>query len=218
MKCKLLSAKEAVEKVKDGDALMVGGFLAGGHPEHLINALLETNSAKDLTIISNDTGTKDLSIFQLVKSGRVKHIFASYIGSNPETGRLMMTGEAEVKLFPQGTLAEKIRSGGAGLGGVLTPVGLGTVVEEGKKKLEIQGKEYLLEMPLKANVAFIKAEKADEAGNLIIRGSSRNFNIVMATAADYVVAEVNEIVPIGEIEPNHVNVPGVFVNAIVKVG
>lgn len=218
MKSKLVSAKEAVEKIKDEDALMVGGFLAGGHPEHLVNALLETNSAKDLTIISNDTGTKDLSIFQLVKSGRVKHIFASYIGSNPETGRLMMTGEAEVKLFPQGTLAEKIRSGGAGLGGVLTPVGLGTVVEEGKKKFEIQGKEYLLEMPLKANVAFIKAEKADEAGNLIIRGSSRNFNIVMATAADYVVAEVNEVVPIGDIEPNHVNVPGVFVNAIVKVG
>jgi acetate CoA/acetoacetate CoA-transferase alpha subunit len=218
MKSKVLSAKEAVEKVKDGDAIMVGGFLAGGHPEHLVNALLETNSAKDLTLISNDTGTKDLSIFQLVKSGRVKHIFASYIGSNPETGRLMMTGEAEVKLFPQGTLAEKIRSGGAGLGGVLTPVGIGTVVEEGKKKLEVQGKEYLLELPLKANVAFIKAEKADEAGNLIIRGSSRNFNIVMATAADYVVAEVNEIVPIGEIEPNHVNVPGVLVNAIVKVG
>jgi acetate CoA/acetoacetate CoA-transferase alpha subunit len=218
MKSKLLSAKEAVEKVKDGDAIMVGGFLAGGHPEHLVNALLETNSAKDLTVISNDTGTKDLSIFQLVKSGRVKRIFASYIGSNPETGRLMMTGEAEVKLFPQGTLAEKIRSGGAGLGGVLTPVGLGTIVEEGKEKLEIQGKEYLLEMPLKANVAFIKAEKADEAGNLIIRGSSRNFNIVMATAADYVIAEVNEIVPIGEIEPNHVNVPGVLVNAIVKVG
>jgi acetate CoA/acetoacetate CoA-transferase alpha subunit len=218
MKSKLLSAKEAVEKVKDGDAIMVGGFLAGGHPEHLVNALLETNSAKDLTLISNDTGTKDLSIFQLVKSGRVKHIFASYIGSNPETGRLMMTGEAEVKLFPQGTLAEKIRSGGAGLGGVLTPVGIGTVVEEGKKKVEVQGREYLLELPLKANVAFIKAEKADEAGNLIIRGSSRNFNIVMATAADYVVAEVNEIVPIGEIEPNHVNVPGVLVNAIVKVG
>lgn len=218
MKSKLLSAKEAVEKVKDGDAIMVGGFLAGGHPEHLVNALLETNSAKDLTVISNDTGTKDLSIFQLVKSGRVKRIFASYIGSNPETGRLMMSGEAEVKLFPQGTLAEKIRSGGAGLGGVLTPVGLGTIVEEGKEKLEIQGKEYLLEMPLKANVAFIKAEKADEAGNLIIRGSSRNFNIVMATAADYVIAEVNEIVPIGKIEPNHVNVPGVLVNAIVKVG
>lgn len=218
MKSKLLSAKEAVEKVKDGDAIMVGGFLAGGHPEHLVNALLETNSAKDLTLISNDTGTKELSIFQLVKSGRVKHIFASYIGSNPETGRLMMTGEAEVKLFPQGTLAEKIRSGGAGLGGVLTPVGIGTVVEEGKKKVEVQGREYLLELPLKANVAFIKAEKADEAGNLIIRGSSRNFNIVMATAADYVVAEVNEIVPIGEMEPNHVNVPGVLVNAIVKVG
>ncbi len=218
MKSKLMTAREAVEKVKDGDAIMVGGFLAGGHPEHLVNTLLNTNPAKDLTIISNDTGTKELSISQLVKSGRVSRIFASYIGANPETGRLLMTGEAEVKLFPQGTLAEKIRSGGAGLGGVLTPVGVGTVVEEGKKKLEIEGKEYLLEMPLKANVAFIKAEKADEEGNLIIRGSSRNFNIVMATAADYVVAEVDEVVKTGTLEPNHINVPGIFVNAIVKVG
>ena len=210
MKSKLMTAREAVEKVKDGDAIMVGGFLAGGHPEHLVNTLLNTNPAKDLTIISNDTGTKELSIYQLVKSGRVSRIFASYIGANPETGRLLMTGEAEVKLFPQGTLA--------GLGGVLTPVGVGTVVEEGKKKLEIEGKEYLLEMPLKANVAFIKAEKADEEGNLIIRGSSRNFNIVMATAADYVVAEVDEVVKTGTLEPNHINVPGIFVNAIVKVG
>lgn len=129
-----------------------------------------------------------------------------------------MTKEATVQLFPQGTLAEKIRAGGAGLGGFLTPVGVGTIVEEDKRKIEIDNKEYLLEMPLKANVALIKAHMADETGNLVINGSSRNFNIVMATAADYVIAEVDEYVKAGEIDPNHVNVPGIFVNAIVKVG
>lgn len=218
MKNKLISAKEAVNKVIDGDTLMIGGFLTGGHPENLVYTLVNTNSAGNLTIISNDTGTQELSIYQLVKSGRVKQVFASYIGSNPETGRLLMSGEAKVQLFPQGTLAEKIRAGGAGLGGVLTPVGVGTVVEEGKKKIEINEREYLLEMPLRANVALIKAHKADEIGNLIINGSSRNFNIVMATAADYVIAEVDEYVKAGEIDPNHVNVPGIFVDSIVKVG
>lgn len=129
-----------------------------------------------------------------------------------------MTKEAEVQLFPQGTLAEKIRAGGAGLGGVLTPVGVGTIVEEGKKKIQIDGREYLLELPLKADVALIRAHKADEAGNLVINGSSRNFNLVMATAAEYVVAQTDEYVKTGEIDPNHVNVPGIFVDAIVKVG
>lgn len=215
---KLMTAREAVSKVKDGDMLMVGGFLAGGHPENLVSALVDTSSAGDLSIVSNDTGTQELSIYKLIKSGRVKQIFASYIGSNPETGRLLMTGEAKVQLFPQGTLAEKIRAGGAGLGGVLTPVGIGTVVEEEKRKIDIEGREYLLEMPLKANVAFIKAHKADETGNLVINGSARNFNIVMATAADYVIAEVEDYVKAGEIDPNHVTVPGIFVDAIVKVG
>jgi acetate CoA/acetoacetate CoA-transferase alpha subunit len=218
MKNKLTTAEDAVKKVKDGDMIMVGGFLAGGHPENLVHALYETNNADNLAIVSNDTGTVDLSIYQLVKSGRVKKIYGSYIGSNPETGRLLMTKEAEVQLFPQGTLAEKIRAGGAGLGGVLTPVGIGTVVEEGKKKIEIAGKEYLLELPLKADVAFIKAHKADTMGNLVINGSSRNFNLVMATAAEYVVAEVEEYVEAGEIDPNHVNVPGLFIDAIVKAG
>jgi acetate CoA/acetoacetate CoA-transferase alpha subunit len=218
MKSKIASAEEAVSRVKDGDTIMVGGFLTGGHPENLVAALLNANSANNLGIISNDTGTQELSIYQLVKSGRVKRIFASYIGSNPETGRLLMSGEATVQLFPQGTLVEKIRAGGAGLGGVLTPVGVGTIVEEKKQKIEINEKEYLLEMPLRANVAFIKAHMADETGNLIINGSSRNFNVVMATAADYVIAEVDQYVKAGELDPNHINVPGIFVDAIVKVG
>ncbi|MGG1615436.1 CoA transferase subunit A [Paenibacillus sp. NRS-1782] len=218
MNNKVISAEEAVKKVKDGDTVMVGGFLAGGFPEDLVRALVDTNSASNLTIISNDTGTPELSIYNLVKSGRVKRIFASYIGSNPETGRLLMTKEAEVQLFPQGTLAEKIRAGGAGLGGVLTPVGVGTMVEEGKQKIEIDEREYLLELPLKADVALIRAHQADEEGNLVINGSSRNFNLVMATAAEYVVAQTDEYVKAGEIDPNHVNVPGIFVDAIVKVG
>ncbi|MDO8686325.1 MAG: CoA transferase subunit A [Clostridiales bacterium] len=217
MKNKLTTAQEAVSKIKDSDVIMIGGFLAGGHPDYLVRALLEKNTAKNLTIVSNDTGKPELSIYNLIKSGRVKKILASYIGSNPETGRLLMTKEADVQLFPQGTLAEKIRAGGAGLGGVLTPVGIGTIVEEGKKKIKVEGRDYLLELPLKANVALIKAHKADEVGNLVINGSSRNFNIVMATAADYVIVEVDEYVKAGEINPNHVNIPGIFVDAIVKV-
>ncbi|MFT9368729.1 CoA transferase subunit A [Paenibacillus polymyxa] len=218
MNKKVNSAEEAIKKIKDGDTVMVGGFMQGGIPEELVRALVDSNSADNLTIISNDTGTPELSIYRLVKSGRVKRIFASYIGSNPETGRLLMTKEADVQLFPQGTLAEKIRAGGAGLGGILTPVGVGTVVEEGKKKIKIDEREYLLELPLKADVALIRAHKADEAGNLVINGSSRNFNLVMATAAEYVVAQTDEYVKAGEIDPNHINVPGIFVDAIVKVG
>ncbi|KAF6584929.1 CoA transferase subunit A [Paenibacillus sp. EKM211P] len=218
MNKKVNSAEEAVKRIKDGDTVMVGGFLQGGIPEELVRALVDTSSADNLTIISNDTGTTELSIYRLVKSGRVKRIFASYIGSNPETGRLLMTKEAEVQLFPQGTLAEKIRAGGAGLGGFLTPVGVGTIVEEGKQKIKIDEREYLLELPLKADVALIRAHKADEAGNLVINGTSRNFNMVMATAAEYVVAQTDEYVKAGEIDPNHINVPGIFVDAIVKVG
>lgn len=212
---KLTTAREAMKKVKDGDMIMIGGFLLGGHPIHLVNALNETTPG-NLTIVSNDTGTAETPTYELVKSGRVKKIYASYIGANPETGRLLMTKEAEVELVPQGTLAERIRCGGAGIGGFLTPVGIGTIVEEGKQKVTVEGREYLLELPLKANVALIRANVADEIGNLVIRGSSKNFNTVMATAADYVIAEVDEVVPVGTIDPNHVTVAGIFVDAVVK--
>ncbi len=212
---KLTTAAEAMKKAKDGDIVMVGGFLEGGLAQDLVKALDESG-AKDLTIISNDTGTVGSTFYGLIKSGKVSRIYASYIGSNPETGRLLMSGEAEVKLFPQGTLAEKIRAGGAGLGGVLTPVGIGTIVEEGKEKINIQGKYYLLELPLKADIALIRANIADEQGNLVIKGTSKNFNMVMATAAEYVVAQVDEIVPVGAIDPNNINVQSIFVNALVK--
>jgi acetate CoA/acetoacetate CoA-transferase alpha subunit len=214
---KLTTANEAIKKIKAGDTVMVGGFLAGGHPNALANALAESG-ANNLTLISNDTGTTECAIYNVVKNGQASKIIASYIGANPETGRLLITGEAEVQLVPQGTLAERIRAGGAGLGGFLTPVGVGTVVEEGKTKLEVNGVEYLLELPLRANVALIKAYKADECGNLVFRGSARNFNPIMAMAADYVIAEVEEYVKTGDIDPNNVVVPGVLVDAIVKVG
>lgn len=216
MKSKIKDLTEAVNIVKNGDTLMVGGFLQCGQPQHLVGALTKTE-VRDLTLISTDTGTMETSNHFLLKSGKVIRIMASYIGGNPEAGNFLMTGDAEVLLFPQGTLAEKIRAGGAGLGGFLSPVGIGTVVEEGKQKLTVDGKEYLLELPLWANVAFIKADKADKAGNLKIHGSARNFNVLMATAADHVVAEVSEIVETGEIDPDDVNVPGVFVDTLVKV-
>lgn len=212
---KLKTAKEAIKNVKDNDIVMIGGFLKCGHPDILVQTLADAD-VKNLTVISNDTGTTETSSYNLIKSGKVKKIQASYIGGNPETGRLLMTGEADVQLFPQGTLAEKIRAGGAGLGGFLTKVGLGTVVEQGKQKLTVENSEYLLELPLKANIALIRADRADKCGNLFISGTARNFNVIMATAADYVIAEVDEIVETGEILPDNVTVPGVFVNAIIK--
>jgi acetate CoA/acetoacetate CoA-transferase alpha subunit len=213
---KIKELSEAVKVVKNGDVIMVGGFLQCGQPQHLVRALTETDVG-DLTLISTDTGTMETSDYFLLKSGKVRRIMASYIGGNPEAGNYLISGEAEVLLFPQGTLAEKIRAGGAGLGGFLSPVGIGTVVEEGKQKLTVDGKEYLLELPLWANVALIKADKADKAGNLRITGSARNFNVLMATAADHVVAEVSEIVETGDIDPDDVTVPGIFVDTLVKI-
>lgn len=216
MKNKLKQIAEALKVVKDGDTIMIGGFLQCGQPEHLVRELVATE-VKKLTTISSDTGSMVTANHELFKSGKVKKLMASYIGGNPMAGQFMHTGEAEVKLFPQGTLAEKIRAGGAGLGGFLTPVGLGTIVEEGKEKITVEGKEFILELPLRANVALVKADKADKAGNLFISGAARNFNVMMATAADHVIAEVSEIVEVGEIDPNHVTVPGIFVDTLVKI-
>jgi len=213
---KIKTISEALAPVKNGDTIMVGGFLQCGQPQHLVRELIR-NGAKDLTLISTDTGNMETANFELLKTGRVKKIMASYIGGNPEAGKFLMTGEAEVQLFPQGTLAEKIRAGGAGLGGVLTPVGIGTIVEKGKQKISVNGSEYLLELPLRANVALIKADKADQAGNLFIHGSARNFNIVMATAADYVIAEVKEIEETGNLDPDCITIPGIFIDALVKI-
>ena len=215
MKTKLSTAQHALTELRDGMTVMIGGFLNVGTPEGLVDEVLD-KGAKDLTVIGNDTGFPDKGIGRLIVAKRVKKAVASHIGTNPETGRQMQAKETEVVLVPQGTLAEQIRAAGAGLGGVLTPTGVGTVVEEGKQKLTINGKEYLLELPVHADFALIKAHKADEKGNLVYRRAARNFNPLMAMAAKVVVAEVEEIVPVGAIDPDEVMTPGLFVTYVVK--
>ncbi len=198
----IMKAEEAVKQIKDGSVIMVGGFMGCGTPLSLVNAL-DKQGTKDLTLICNDTAIynpdKNLvtGVAPLVVDKRFKKIIASHIGTNRETGRQMNAGETEVQLVPQGTLAEKIRAAGFGLGGFLTPTGVGTEVENGKQIIEVNGKKYLLELPLFADFALLKAKKADKAGNLIYSKSARNFNPIMATAAKVVIAEVDEIVEIG---------------------
>lgn len=212
---KLISIDQAIEKITDSAVIMIGGFLGIGTPETMIDAIVN-KGCKGLTVIGNDTGYPEKGIGKLVVNRQVKKVIVSHVGTNPETGRQMHAKELEVELVPQGTLVERIRSGGAGLGGVLTPTGVGTVVAEGKPLIVVDGKQFLLEKPLRAQVSLIKADKADEFGNLVFRKTTRNFNPVMATAADMVIAEVNHIVSTGEIDPDEVMVPGIFVNYIVQ--
>ncbi len=214
---KLISIKEAVSKVKDGDTIMVGGFLANGTPERLIDALVESG-VKDLTLICNDTGFIDKGIGKMVAAKQFKKIIASHVGTNKETGRQMNAGETEVVLTPQGTLAEQVRSGGYGLGGVLTKTGLGTLVESGKQKVVIDGEEYLLEKPLKADVALLYGSKVDKSGNIFYHGSTLNFNNIMAAAAEITIVEAEQVVEAGELDPNSVCTPGIFVDHIVEGG
>lgn len=201
--------------VKENMAVMVGGFLGCGTPQSLVDEVL-VGGTKDLTLICNDTAFPDAGVGKLIVNKQFKKIIVSHIGTNPETGRQMNAGELDVDLVPQGTLAERIRSAGFGLGGILTPTGVGTPVEAGKQKLTIEGKDYLLELPLKADVALIKAYKADKAGNLVYRCAARNFNPLMATAATVVIVEAQQIVETGEIDPDEVMTPGIFVNYLVQ--
>lgn len=214
---KIISAKEAAVHVKDGMTVMLGGFLGFGTADQMVDVLCE-NKVKDLTIISNDTSFPDKNIGKLIVNKQVKKVIASHIGTNSETGRQMNANELDVELVPQGTLAERIRSGGTGLGGVLTPTGIGTIVEEGKKKIELNGKEYLLEEALEADVAIIKGAKADKMGNVVYKRASKNFNPLMAMAAKVVIAEVDEIVEVGELDPDLIDTPNIFVDYIVKGG
>ena len=214
-KKKIISAVEAAAMVKENMAVMVGGFLGCGTPQSLVDEVL-AGGTKDLTLICNDTAFPDAGVGKLIVNKQFKKIIVSHIGTNPETGRQMNAGELEVDLVPQGTLAERIRSAGFGLGGILTPTGVGTPVEAGKQKLTIEGKDYLLELPLKADVALIKAYKADKAGNLVYRCAARNFNPLMATAATVVIVEAQQIVETGEIDPDEVMTPGIFVNYLVQ--
>lgn len=201
--------------VKEGNSVMIGGFLGCGTPEGIIDALV-LKGVKNLTLYANDTAMVNRGIGKMVVARLFSKIFASHIGTNKESGRQMMEGETEVHLVPQGTLAEQIRAGGYGLGGFLTPTGVGTEVEKGKQVMEISGKKFLLELPVRADVALVYADCADENGNLVYHGATRNFNPLMAAAADITIAEVREIVPVGELDPDDVIVPGAFVNYIVE--
>lgn len=214
---KITSYEELLQMFEDGMTVMSGGFMGVGTSEVLVSALLESN-VSGLTLIASDTATESMGVGPLIVNKRVEKLIASHIGTNPETGRQMIHGELEVELVPQGTLAERIRAGGSGLGGVLTPTGVGTIVETGKQKIEVDGREYLLEKPLRAKVALIKAKKADKLGNLVYNQSARNFNTMMAMAADLVIAEVDEIVEVGEVDPHDVHTPGILVDKIIVKG
>jgi acetate CoA/acetoacetate CoA-transferase alpha subunit len=202
--------------VPDRSTVMFGGFMGCGSPHAIIDALLE-KGVKGITLICNDNGFPDYGVGKLVVAKRVAKTIASHVGLNPPTAEQLNSGELEVELVPQGTLAERIRSAGAGLGGFLTPTGVGTPVQEGKEVIVIDGRSYLLEKPLRADVALLRADKADKRGNLIYNFSAQNFNPLMAMAATTVIAEVKEIVEIGEIDPNTVHTPGIFVDYLVRI-
>ena len=212
---KVKTKEQIMHIFQDNQTIMIGGFLAVGTPEGLIDGIVDLK-LKDLTVIGNDTGFIDKGIGKLVVNKQTKKVIVSHIGTNPETGRQMNAGELQVDLVPQGTLAERIRCGGSGLGGVLTPTGVGTIVEEGKEKKTIDGKTYLLELPLRANIALLKAAKADTMGNLVYRRASRNFNPIMAMAADLVIVEAEEIVEVGCLDPDEIMTPGVMVDLVIQ--
>lgn len=207
------SSQEAIKKIKDGAVIMLGGFGLCGIPENSIQALLKSG-VKNLTCISNNAGVDDFGIGLLLKTRQVKKMISSYVGENAEFERQLLSGELEVELIPQGTLAERIRAGGAGIPAFFTPAGFGSEVAEGKETREFDGKMYLLEKGLRADFALVKAWKGDTAGNLIYKGTARNFNPMMATAGKVTIAEVEELVPAGELDPNFIHTPGIFVQHI----
>ena len=214
---KIISLDQAVDLIKDGDTVMVGGFMANGTPERIVDALV-AKGTKNLTLICNDAGLPDKGVGKMVMTKQFSKIIASHIGLNREAGRQMNEGETIVELIPQGTLVEQIRAGGFGLGGFLTPTGIGTLVAEGKELITVDGKDYLLEKPIKADVALIFANKVDEGGNLQYIGSENNFNQVMAANATTTIVEAREIVKSGDLDPSFVHTPGIFVDYIVEGG
>lgn len=210
-----LSPHEAAELIPDGATLLIGGFMAVGSPLRLIDALVEAGRS-GLTVIANDTAMPGHGIGKLITARAVTRVIASHIGLNPETQAQMIAGEIDVELVPQGTLIERIRAGGVGLGGVLTATGLGTPVEDGKQKVEVQGKTYLLETPLRGDFALIGCHQADYIGNLEYSLTAHNFNPIIALAADMVIAEPKTIVPVGVIPPDAVKTPGVLVDHLIE--
>src|SRR6202521_4692994 len=210
---RVANADAAVKKVFDGATILVGGFGTCGIPENLI-AAVHRKGTKNLICVSNNAGTVDTGLGLLLKAHQIKKMIASYVGENRLFEQQVLNGEVEVELNPQGTLAERIRAGGAGIPAFFTPTGVGTTVAEGKEVREFDGRKYVLERWLRGEFAFIKAWKGDRWGNLIYRETARNFNPMMATAADYVIAEVEELVELGQLDPNQVHTPGIFVDAI----
>ena len=211
---KTIALKDAVAMIPDGASLMIGGFMAVGTPERVIDELVRQGK-RNLTVIANDTAMPGRGIGKLISAGLISRTVASHIGLNPETQQQMIAGEMAVDLVPQGTLIERIRAGGFGLGGILTPTGVGTVVEEGKQRLEVDGKSYLLETALRADFALVHAFLADYLGNLSYALTARNFNPVIAMAADAVIVTADHIVPVGVIAPDHVVTPAPVVDYLV---
>jgi acetate CoA/acetoacetate CoA-transferase alpha subunit len=212
MEC--IDLEKAVSLIPDGASIMVGGFMGIGTPARLMDELVRQGK-RDLTLICNDNARPGVGVGKLVSAGLLKKTISSHIGLNPETQKLMFDKQLEVELTPQGSFVERIRAGGFGLGGVLTPTGVGTLVEEGKRKLEIDGKEYLLETPLRADFALLEAFLCDYVGNLSYALTARNFNPIMAMAADTVIVETEHIVPTGMIPPDHVMTPATLVDYVV---
>src|ERR1700740_2035934 len=210
---RVASPDVALANLRDGMTILMGGFGLCGIPENLIEAL-RRKGTRDLTIVSNNAGVDDFGIGLLLQNRQVKKMISSYVGKNKLFEQLVLSGEMQVELNPQGTLAERIRAGGAGIPAFYTPTGFGTMVAEGKETREFDGRHYVLERGLRGDFAFIKAWKGDRWGNLIYRKTARNFNPMMATAADYVVAEVEELVELGELDPDQIHTPGIFVDAI----
>jgi acetate CoA/acetoacetate CoA-transferase alpha subunit len=211
---KTISLEECVALIPDGASLMIGGFMAVGTPERLMDELVRQNK-RELTVIANDSAMPGRGIGKLITAGLVRKVIASHIGLNPETQKKMLAGEIEVELIPQGTLIERIRAAGYGLGGILTPTGVGTVVEEGKKKIEVDGRVYLLETRLPADFALVQATLADYFGNLTYALTTRNFNPVIAMAAKTVIVDAEHIVPVGVIPPDQVVTPAAIVDYLV---
>ena len=211
----LATAEEAVARIPDGATIMVGGFGVCGNPENLLRAL-HAQGTKGLTVISNNAGIDDFGLGRLLKARQIRKMIATYVGENREFERQYLAGELEVELVPQGTFSERIRAGGAGIGGFFTPTGYGTVVAEGKETRVIDGRPYVLEQPLKADFALVRAFKGDHYGNLVYRKTARNFNPMMATAARATLAEVEHLLAPGEIEPDAVHTPGIFVRHILR--
>ncbi len=211
----LATADEAVAAIPDGASIMMGGFGLCGIPEHLIAALLRRGT-RNLTIISNNAGIDDYGVGPLLKSRQVRKMISTYVGENKEFERQFLQKEIEVELVPQGTFSERMRAAGAGIGGFFTPTGAGTLIAEGKESRVIDGRAYILEAPLSADFAFIKAWKGDRVGNLVYRKTARNFNPIMAAAARHTIAEVEELVEAGALDPDGVHTPGIFVKRLLQ--